>query len=315
MPAARQVIEPMRSEADAKACLAGIGLKSEHLRELLAGPSPAAAGGVDFLEVHAENYMVDGGPMLGRLEAVRACWPLSVHGVGLSIGVDGRLDADHLDRLDALLRRFEPDWFSEHLAWSSHGGGWFNDLLPLPYDTATLHRVCDHVDQAQERLGRRMLLENPATYVEYASSTMDEGGFLAEVVKRTGCGLLLDVNNAYVSGVNHGRDPWTTIEALPPRAIAEIHLAGFAEERVGAGERLLIDHHGASVDEAVWALYARAVDRLGPLPTLIERDNHLPPLEALLSEARRAVTVQRACLDRADAPEVGRRAATLTGVA
>ena len=233
--------------------LAGVGLKAAHVPALLERGPDRFLGGAGFLEVHAENYMVDGGPMLRHLEQVRSLWPLSIHGVGLSIGGDGPLDRDHLDRLDHLVSRFEPRWFSEHLAWSGHGGHWFNDLLPLPYDRATLNRVCDHVDQVHERLRRQLLLENPSTYLGYAGSTMDEATFLAEVVRRTGCALLLDVNKAYVSGVNHGSDPWALIEALPAAAVAEIHLAGFAEDRDGADDRLLIDHHGAAVDPEVWS--------------------------------------------------------------
>ena len=281
---------------------AGIGLKPAHVGGLLQGEAA-----VDFLEIHAENYMVAGGPFLKHLECVRERWPLSVHGVGLSIGGLGPLDRKHLERLAALLQRFEPQWFSEHLAWSSHGGRCFNDLLPLPYDAATLHRVCAHVDEVQQHLNRRLLLENPSTYVEFATSTMDEGSFLAEVVRRTGCGLLLDVNNAYVSAVNHARDPWALIESLPPQAIGEIHLAGFAEEQDASGDRLLIDTHGAPVDDAVWALYRRVIERLGPVPTLIERDNHVPALGVLAAEAGWARQVQsqaldaRAALDRARA--------------
>ena len=280
---------PPRSSAP----LAGVGLKTAHVAALMARGPAGFLGGAGFVEVHAENYMVDGGPMLRHLERVRASWPLSIHGVGLSIGGDGPLDRDHLDRLDRLLTRFEPRWFSEHLAWSSHNGHWFNDLLPLPYDPATLNRVCDHVDQVQERLRRQLLLENPSTYLGHAGSTMDEASFLAEVVRRTGCALLLDVNNAYVSGVNHGRDPWALISALPGAAVAEIHLAGFAEDLDGAGDRLLIDHHGAAVDRAVWSLYERTVARLGPVPTLIERDNHLPALAVLEQEAQHALDLQR----------------------
>ncbi len=273
--------------------LAGVGLKAAHVPALLERGPQRFLGGAGFLEVHAENYMVDGGPMLRHLEQVRAQWPLSLHGVGLSIGGDAAPDRDHLDRLDHLLTRFEPRWFSEHLAWSSHGGHWFNDLLPLPYDPATLNRVCDHIDQVQQHLRRRLLLENPSTYLGYAGSTMDEASFLCEVVRRTGCGLLLDVNNAYVSGVDHGRDPWALIAALPAAAVAEIHLAGFAEERDAADDRLLIDHHGAAVDAAVWSLYERSIARLGPVPTLTERDNHLPALAVLEQEAQRALDLQR----------------------
>jgi uncharacterized protein len=294
--------------------LAGVGLKAAYAPALLERGPAGFLGGAGFLEAHAENYMVDGGPMLRHLERVRAHWPLSLHGVGLSIGGDGPLDRDHLDRLHRLVTRFEPRWFSEHLAWSSHGGRWFNDLLPLPYDPATLNRVCDHIDQVQERLRRQLLLENPSTYLGHAGSTMDEATFLAEVVHRTGCALLLDVNNAYVSGVNHGCDPWARIEALveavPAAAVAEIHLAGFAEDRDAAGGRLLIDHHGAAVDAAVWLLYERAIARLGPVPTLIERDNHLPTLAVLEQEAQRALDLQRQwAVGRVACPVVGTVAA------
>jgi hypothetical protein len=266
--------------------MAGLGLKTGHVAQVL-----GRGAAVDFFEVHAENYMVDGGPFLRHLEQVRERWPLSIHGVGLSIGGDGALDRAHLARLAALLARYQPAWFSEHLAWSSHGGHWFNDLLPLPYDTATLQRVCDHVDEVQHRLRRRLLLENPSTYVEFAASTMDEAQFLNEVVHRTGCGLLLDVNNAYVNAVNHGGDAAAFIAALPAAAVGEIHLAGFAEDADAAGDRLLIDDHGSPVADAVWSLYEQALARLGPVPTLIERDNHVPALAVLEAEAARARTV------------------------
>lgn len=279
-------MKPMPAPAQV---LAGIGLKSQHAAGLLAGEAA-----VDFLEVHAENFMGAGGPALRQLDRLRAGLPLSVHGVGLSIGSDGPLDDDHLGRLATLAERFEPRWVSEHLAWSSHGGVFLNDLLPLPYDAATLNRVCDHIDQVQERLKRRLLIENPSTYVEFLGSTMNEAQFLGELVRRSGCGLLLDVNNAYVSGVNHCRDPWALIEALPADAVGEIHLAGFAEDRDGAGDRLLIDHHGAPVDDAVWSLYGRTIERLGPRPTLIERDNDIPALNVLAAEAARARDALRA---------------------
>ncbi len=269
----------------------GIGLKPVHVPEILGAGAP-----LDFFEVHAENYLVAGGPFLHHLTQIRERFVLSIHGVGLSIGGAGPLDRDHLDRLAALLQRFEPHWFSEHLAWSSHGGAFYNDLLPIPYNRAGLRRVCDHIDQAQERLGRRLLLENPSTYVTFAASTLDEGAFLAAVVQRTGCGLLLDVNNAYISAVNHGRDPWDLIAALPPAAIGEIHLAGFAEDRDGAGDRLLIDTHGAPVAAAVWDLYRRTLDHLGPRPTLIERDQAIPPLDVLVDEAARARSVMAAAM-------------------
>lgn len=263
--------------------LAGIGLKQQHVPELL-----GSAVALDFVEIHAENYMVEGGPRLRQLEAVRDRFELSVHGVGLSIGGPGPLDRDHLHRLATLVRRFEPTWCSEHLAWSGHGGHWFGDLLPLPYDQETLDRVCAHVHQVQEALGRHLLLENPSTYVEFAASSFEEGHILAELVRRTGCGLLLDVNNAFVSAVNHGRDPWTLVAALPPDAVGEIHLAGFSEDQDALGAPLLVDDHGSAVDEAVWTLFERTVAHLGPRPTLLERDHDVPPLAALTSEAERA---------------------------
>ena len=262
---------------------AGIGLKSQHFLQVL-DERPA----IGFFEVHAENFMVDGGPFHHYLGRIREAYPLSLHGVGLSIGGEEPLDEAHLDALRVLIRRYQPAMFSEHLAWSSHGGVFFNDLLPVPYHAASLDRVCAHIAHTQERLQCRMLLENPSTYVEFNSSTMDEAGFLQEVVRRTGCGLLLDVNNAYLSCINHGRDPQALIAALPLHAVGEIHLAGFARDQDAAGAPLLIDSHGSPVDEAVWALYEQVVHRLGPLPTLLERDNEVPTLAMLLAEAGRA---------------------------
>jgi uncharacterized protein (UPF0276 family) len=279
-----------------RAALAGIGLKDAHVTQLLEGVAE-----VDFLEVHAENLMVAGGPRLRRLERLRERLPLSIHGVGLSIGGQGPLDPAHLGEVAALIKRFEPQWVSEHLAWSSHDGVWLNDLLPVPYDRPTLNRVCRHIDQVQAHLGRRILLENPSTYVEFEASTMEEATFLSEVVRRTGCGLLLDVSNAYVSGINHGRDPWALIAALPANAIGEIHLAGFAEDRDAAGDRLLIDDHGAPIDVAVWALYARTLERLGAVPTLIERDNNVPSLAMLAAEAGQARAAQLMAMTQLEA--------------
>jgi uncharacterized protein (UPF0276 family) len=232
--------------------------------------------------------MVDGGPFHHYLTRIRERYPLSIHGVGLSIGGEGPLDEAHLDRLAALLDRYQPESFSEHLAWSSHGGVFLNDLLPVAYDAATLVRVCEHVERVQDRLKRRMLLENPATYVEFAASTMSETDFIGEVVRRSGCGLLLDVNNVHVSCTNHGRDARDYLGALPLDAVAQIHLAGFAEDTDAAGAPLLIDSHGAPVAEVVWALYCHVLDRTGPLPTLIERDNDIPALPVLLAEAGHA---------------------------
>lgn len=261
----------------------GLGLKPEHFRSIL-----ETLPDLGFFEIHAENYLVDGGAFHHYLTQIRSHYALSIHGVGLSIGGQAPLDEGHLDRLAALIERYEPQSFSEHLAWSSHGQAFLNDLLPLPYHAETLDRVCAHVDRAQERLRRRILLENPATYVEFSSSTLTEAEFIDEVVRRTGCGLLLDVNNVYVSCINHARDPYAYIDRLPLAATAEIHLAGFAEERDAAGDRLLIDSHGAAVAQAVWDLYRFTVQRVGPQPTLIERDHDIPALAVLLAEAQRA---------------------------
>ncbi len=262
---------------------AGLGLKSEHFREVL-----QTRPDLGFFEVHAENYMVAGGPLHHFLGRIREQYPLSLHGVGLSIGGEGPLDIAHLQRLAALIDRYQPQSFSEHLAWSSHGPVFLNDLLPLAYDEATLDRVCEHVDQVQSSLKRTLLLENPATYLAFEASTLDEPHFISEVIRRTGCGLLLDVNNVYVSCINHRRDPLAYLDALPLQATGEIHLAGFAEDTDSLGERLLIDDHGAPIDNAVWQLYLKVLPRTGPVATLIERDNHIPPWEVLLAEARQA---------------------------
>ncbi|MCP1454603.1 MNIO family bufferin maturase [Pseudomonas kilonensis] len=261
----------------------GLGLKAEHFREVL-----QTRPDLGFFEVHAENYMVAGGPLHHFLGRIREQYPLSLHGVGLSIGAEGPLDIAHLQRLAALIDRYQPQSFSEHLAWSSHGPVFLNDLLPLAYDEATLDRVCEHVDQVQSSLKRTLLLENPATYLAFEASTLDEPHFISEVIRRTGCGLLLDVNNVYVSCINHCRDPLAYLDALPLQATGEIHLAGFAEDTDSLGERLLIDDHGAPIDNAVWQLYLKVLAQTGPVATLIERDNHLPPWEVLLAEACQA---------------------------
>jgi hypothetical protein len=219
---------------------------------------------------------------------IREQYPLSLHGVGLSIGAEGPLDVQHLQRLAELIERYQPHSFSEHLAWSSHGPVFLNDLLPLAYDNATLNRVCEHIDQVQTTLKRPMLLENPATYLTFKRSTIDEADFISEVIRRTGCGLLLDVNNVYVSSINHQRDPLAYIDALPLHAVGEIHLAGFAEDTDSLGDRLLIDDHGAPIDNAVWALYVQVLERVGPMATLIERDNQVPAFSVLHAEARQA---------------------------
>jgi uncharacterized protein (UPF0276 family) len=264
----------------------GVGLKPEHAEDVLSG-----AHAIDFFEVHAENYMGDGGPPHHMLSALRARCPLSIHGVGLSIGSAGGLDRAHVARLRRLVDRYRPELFSEHLAWSTHDGRFLNDLLPLPYNRETLGRICAHVDEVQNCLGTRMLLENPATYVAFQSSDMREVEFLEMIADRTGCGLLLDVNNVYVAAINHGFEPMAYIDAFPLHRAGEIHLAGFAEDRDDENRRLLIDAHGTPVAEAVWALYRRTIARCGPVPTLIERDNDVPSFAALAAEAARAKSV------------------------
>ncbi len=269
---------------------AGLGLKPQHFQEVL-----ATRPDLGFFEVHAENYMVAGGPFHHYLGRIREHYALSLHGVGLSIGSDSGLDPEHIARLAALIERYQPQSFSEHLAWSSHGGSFFNDLLPVPYNESTLNRVCAHVDQVQSQLQRRILIENPSTYVEFDASTLSEAEFLSALVQRSGCGLLLDVNNAYLSCVNHHRDPYQLINALPLAQVDEIHLAGFAVDTDAAGAPLLIDSHGTAVHEQVWQLYAHALEHIGPVATLIERDNNIPTFLVLLQEARQAQTLLDRC--------------------
>lgn len=261
----------------------GIGLKPEHFRALL-DSEPA----LSFVEVHAENYMVPGGPYHHYLHRIHERYALSIHGVGLSIGGDAPLDESHLQRLVTLLERHQPECFSEHLAWSSHGGQFLNDLLPLPYTEARLQRVCEHVDRVQQRLKRQILLENPATYVQFSASAIPETEFLSAVIARTGCGLLLDVNNVYVSCINHGLNSRDYIRALPCDRVGEIHLAGFNRDSDAAGTPLLIDSHGSPVADAVWQLYEFALEQTGAVATLIERDNNIPPLPILVAEALKA---------------------------
>jgi hypothetical protein len=273
----------MGSAATALPLTSGLGFKPQHFEEI-----QATWPGVGFFEVHAENYMVAGGPMHHQLEQLRENYAISMHGVGLSLGGAAPLDKVHLERLGTLIRRYEPAEFSEHLAWSGHGGLHFGDLLPLPWNDESLQRVCQNIDQAQNHLRRRLLLENPATYLAFESSTLAEAQFLTEVLCRTGCGLLLDVSNAYVSAINHGHSALDYLESLPLHAVGELHLAGFARDLGSAQVPLLIDDHGAAIDEAVWALYRKIVERLGPTPTLIEWDNNIPPFATLLAEANRA---------------------------
>lgn len=262
---------------------AGVGFKPVHTADLLAG-DPA----VRFIEVHAENYMGAGGPPHARLAALRAHYALSIHGVGLSIGSPEGLDPIHLDRLRRLCERYQPESFSEHLAWSSHGGVFYNDLLPLPYTRNTLDHVCRHVDQVQVALGRPMLLENPSTYLRFEASEMTETDFLSEVVRRTGCGLLLDVNNVFVSCSNADADPRAYLDLLPLEAVGEIHLAGHHAGVDETGAPLLVDAHGSPVADPVWTLFDQVLARTGPLPTLIEWDNDVPAWPVLRAEAAAA---------------------------
>jgi uncharacterized protein len=265
---------------------AGVGLKPEHYRDILND-----APDIGWFEIHAENYMGEGGAPHAYLTAVRERYPLSLHGVGLSIGGAGPLDKDHLARLAALAARYEPALFSEHLAWSSHDTVYLNDLLPLPYTEETLQRVSSHIDELQEALRRPMLLENPSTYVAFAETSMSEVEFLREIVRRTGCGLLLDVNNVFVQATNHGFDAAAYLDSFPAEHVGEIHLGGHAEDEDDDGSALLIDDHGREVADPVWGLYAQALARTGPKPTLIEWDNDVPAWPELFAEAQRADAV------------------------
>lgn len=284
----------MPPSAASPACAAsgaGIGLRAGHYDDFLHG-DPAAR----WVEVHSENYFGDGGFDLHVLELVRACCPVSLHGVGLSLGSAEGPWQGHLERLAALAARIEPALVSEHLCWGASGGEHFNDLLPMPFTEEALALMAARVSRVQDRLGRPILVENVSSYVTWACSAMGEMEFLAELAARTGCGLLLDVNNLYVNAVNHGTDAAAALARVKPGTVGEIHLAGHTD--LGG---LLVDDHGSRVCEAVWALYAQARARLGAIPTLVEWDNGLPPLAVLLEEARRA----QAILD-APAPAVER---------
>ncbi|WP_336098273.1 MNIO family bufferin maturase [Roseovarius sp. CH_XMU1461] len=263
--------------------LPGVGYKPQHFSAILAN-----AGPVGWLEIHAENYMGDGGRPLAQLRHLSNHFPISVHGVGLSIGGEAALDPDHLARLKHLCDWLNPASFSEHLAWSTHDSAYLNDLLPLPYTDATLTRVADHVDQLQEVLGRRMLLENPSSYLAFDESTWSETGFLAEISRRTGCGLLLDVNNVFISATNLGYSPQSYIDDFPLMAVGEIHLGGHDEDEDDHGAPLLIDSHGREVADPVWALLDYTLARSGARPLLIEWDADVPEWPALAAEATRA---------------------------
>lgn len=261
----------------------GVGYKPQHFTDLLSGP-----GTIGWLEIHAENYMGDGGRPIAQLTHLSERFPISVHGVGLSIGGEDRLDATHLARLRRLVEWLKPASFSEHLAWSTHEGSFFNDLLPLPYTNDSLSRVSDHINEVQDTLGRKMLLENPSSYLAFDESTLSETEFLAEIVNRTGCGLLLDVNNVFVSAKNLGTDPKSYINDFPLDAVGEFHLGGHDQDTDDLGRPLLIDSHGREVADPVWALFEFVVSKSGKRPTLIEWDNDIPEWSTLRAEAARA---------------------------
>jgi uncharacterized protein (UPF0276 family) len=268
----------------------GVGFKPEHFAEIDAGHQPVA-----FFEIHAENYMGSGGPPHAKLARLREDYALSIHGVGLSIGAMQPIDRDHLARLKILCDRYEPESFSEHLAWSSHGEIFLNDLLPLPYTDETLALVADHIDEVQDALGRQMLLENPATYLLFEESTIEETDFLHALAQRTGCGLLLDVNNVFVAATNHNLDPYAYLARFPVNYVREIHLSGHSETVDDLGAPLLIDSHDTPVKDPVWALYESVIAQAGAVATLIEWDNDVPDWPVLRREAEQAGAI----LDRA----------------
>jgi hypothetical protein len=260
---------------------AGIGLRHQHHREFLeTRPS------VGWIEVHSENYLGGGRP-LAHLEAARAAYPLSLHGVGLSLGSADGLDQSHLARIKALIGRVEPGLVSEHVSWSVAGGVYLNDLLPLPYTEESLSVVCRNVERTQAFLARRIMVENPSTYLRFSHSTIPEWEFMAAIAERTDCGILLDVNNIHVSACNHGFDAAAYLAAVPAAAVREIHLAGHAVKRIGDAT-LRIDDHGSPVADAVWNLYEAAIARFGAVPTLIEWDSNIPELPVLVAEAAKA---------------------------
>lgn len=265
---------------------AGVGYKPQHFSDLMKDPGP-----VEWVEVHAENYMGDGGRPLAQLAALSEKFALSIHGVGLSIGGEDPLDEAHLARLRRLCDRTRPASFSEHLAWSTHGAEFLNDLLPLPYTSETLDRVCTHVAQVQDRLGRQMLLENPSSYLVFDESEISETAFLSAIVDRTGCGLLLDINNVFISATNLKMSPEAYLDAFPLHAVGEVHVGGHDEDTDDAGERLLIDSHAKPVVDPVWQLLDRTLQRTGPLPVLVEWDNDVPEWPVLRAEASRAARV------------------------
>ena len=278
-----------RFPAHPVAGLAGTSLKHEHLPAIRAEGKQRG-----FFEVHAENYMGAGGPPHDALTRIRRDYPVSLHGVCMSIGGPQPLDKAHLQRFKALVERYEPALVSEHLAWSTHDTTYYNDLLPLPYTQATLAHVAEHIDEVQEAIGRPILLENPSTYVVFPESTMSETDFIRELVRRTGCGLLLDVNNVFVSSTNHGTSALAYLGDFPLEHVGEIHLAGHAEQADDEGDLLLIDSHDGPVADAVWKLFDIVIGQCGPIPTLVEWDSDIPDWPVLKAEAAAA----QAILDR-----------------
>ncbi|MCY1277455.1 hypothetical protein D9M68_227630 [compost metagenome] len=269
---------------------AGVGLRFRH-HQVVAEIRPAVA----WFEVHTENYM-GGGSAPAYLDAIRCDYPISLHGVGLSLGSAEGLDSAHLARVREVVERVEPGLVSEHLSWSIADGKYLADLLPLPMTEEALVIVCEHIDKVQTVLRRRILVENPSTYMRFCHATLPEWEFLAEVARRTGCGVLCDVNNIYVSACNHGWEASVYLDALPPAAIGEIHLAGHSVRQLEQGRTLRIDDHGSRVVPEVWALFEKALQRFGPVPTLIEWDTAVPALDVLLEEA----AIAEAVLERQD---------------
>lgn len=275
---------------------AGIGLRAEHYRDLAETRPDIGWPDIGWIEVHSENYLGAGGSPQRWLAAFRERYPVSLHGIGLSLGTAGPLDARHLARLAALADWIAPGLVSEHLSWSTAGGAFLDDLLPLPYTEESLSVFAAHVAEMQDALGRRVLIENPSAYMRYTHSTIPEIEFLNAVCARTGCGILLDVNNAYVGALNLDYDPAAYLDAVPADRIGEIHLAGHRETDVD-GRILRIDDHGSRVRPEVWALYERVIQRIGPAPTLIEWDSELPALSVLLDEAAHADRIMARAAD------------------
>jgi len=280
-------VEPASAAAPVRpfAQSSGIGLKAQFYKEVLDTSPP-----VDWFEVHPENYMIEGGPPLRYLEAIRSHYPLSLHGVGMSLGSVEPPLLSHLDRLSVLIDRFEPFVVSEHLSWSRIEDAFFADLLPLPLTRESLGIVSANVCRAQDRLGRTLLIENPSAYLQFSEPEIPEPEFLRELSQRTGCGLLLDVNNLFVSSFNQGFDPVAWLDAFELEAVEEIHLAGHAVDRA-SGQTIRIDDHGSPVPAGVWDLYRTVIQRRGPTPTLIERDANLPQLSDLVAEAQMAARI------------------------